>query len=69
MADHTKDTNKDQKEELKDQTVKQEEKTKISCDVPPWLLKKIDEASRKHADCGRALIIRMALYSFFDIKD
>jgi len=47
----------------------QDEKTKISCDVPKWLLEKIDEESRKHTNCGRALIIRMALYSYFGITE
>jgi len=55
--------------EQKIEPKRSEEKTKISCDVPVWLLEKIDASSRKHADCGRALVVRMALYSFFGIED
>ncbi len=59
----------------KKQPAKQEEmsspegKTKISVEVPAHLLEMIDAASRRHADCGRAVIVRMSLYSFFDMKD
>ncbi len=46
-----------------------EQKIKIAVSVPNYLLKLIDDASKKHADCGRGVIIRLALYNFFDLKD
>ena len=54
---------------MEDKKTKPEEKVKLTVEIQPKLAKLIDEASKRHGDCGRAVIVRMALYSFFDIKD
>ena len=54
---------------MEEKKQKAEEKVKLTVEIQPQLAKLIDEASRKHGDCGRAVVVRMALYSFFDVKD
>lgn len=46
-----------------------EEKKRIIFTLSNDLLRKLDDASKEHGDCGRAVIIRIALNNFFAKKD